>query len=115
MANNATLEARLTQITEAFVKQIAFEVRQAFAAQVTSLVAPQGALEAPRKRGRPAGGTQTARATKAPTQARRYPATCLFCEKAHGGPRSSFTCPDHASESKASKRKALEAWKGKQA
>ena len=111
MANNATLETRLTQITEAFVKQIAFEVRQAFAAQVTSLVAPQGVLDAPKRRGRPPGsGTKS---TRAVSGTRSYPPHCIAedCSRPHGGPRSGFFCTEHQELPKAEKNRAKAAYR----
>jgi hypothetical protein len=96
-----TLEKRLEKLALDFAAQVAREVRQAFAAQVGALVAGN----APARRGRPAGGSG---------QKRTYPPHCLKCNKAHGGPRSSFTCEDHRDLPKGEKRALLSAWKEKQ-
>ena len=119
--NNATLEARLEQLTNEFVRQVAREVRQAFAEQVSALVAggeESGAI-VPKKRGRPAGGTQLARsaisasAGSSPKAPRNVPPHCIAegCLKAHGGPRNSFLCPEHQALPKKEKEAAKAAWR----
>jgi hypothetical protein len=107
-----SLETRIQFLTAKFAAELAHEIRANFAAQVATMITG-GALPERRGPGRPKGSRNKVTATA--TMKRTYPPHCLFCNKPHGGPRTSFTCADHHSESKTKKRTALAEWKAKQA